>query len=88
MGRVLDGDVLRGWVDDVVDGAFFDMAVVDEMVRVGVVIDSTDGLGWGVALADFEVEGAVGSDFDGVSNSDGRTAGVAWTLVISLAREQ
>ena len=43
---MLDGDVLRGWVGDVVGMAFFDgvvAAVVDEMVRVGVVIDSTDG---------------------------------------------
>jgi len=85
---VLDGDVLRGWVDDVVDAGFFDMVVVDEMVRVGVVIGSTDGWGWGAALADFEVEGAAESDFGGVSNSSGRTAGVAWTLVISFAREQ
>ena len=73
VGRVLDGDVLRGWVDDVVNAAFFDMVVVDEMVRVGVVIGSTDGLGWGAALADFEVEGTAGSDFGGVSNSCGRT---------------
>lgn len=42
VGRVLDGDALRGWVDGVVDVAFFDVLVVD-MVRVGVVIDSTDG---------------------------------------------
>ena len=43
---MLDGDVLRGWVDGVVDVTFFDgvvAVVVDEMVRVGVVIDSTDG---------------------------------------------
>lgn len=39
---MLDGDALRGWVDGVVDVAFFDVLVVD-MVRVGVVIDSTDG---------------------------------------------
>ena len=45
MGRVLDGDALSGWVDGVVDVAFFDVVVVDEMVRVGVVIDSGDG--WG-----------------------------------------
>jgi len=41
-----------------------------------------------VAFMGLEVEGVVESDFDGVSNSGGRTAGVAWTLVISLAREQ
>jgi len=37
------------------------------------VIDSTDGWGWGVAFVDFEVDGVVESDFDGVSNSGGRT---------------
>ena len=47
--------------------------MVDEIVRVGVVIDSTDGWGWGVALVDFEVEGAAESAFDGASNSGGRT---------------
>jgi hypothetical protein len=47
--------------------------VVDEMVRVGVVIDSTDGWGRGVAFIDFEVEGMTESEFDGVSNSGGRT---------------
>jgi hypothetical protein len=41
--RVLDGDDLRGWVDGVVDVAFFDAVVVDGIVRVGVVIGSTDG---------------------------------------------
>jgi len=39
-------------------------------------------------LVDFEVEGVAESEFDGASNSDGRTAGVAWTLVISFAREK
>lgn len=43
VGRVLDGDALRGCVDGVVDVAFFGVVMVDEMVRVGVVIDSTDG---------------------------------------------
>ena len=42
MGRVLDGDALRGWEDDV-DVAPFDVMVGDGMLRVGVVIDSTDG---------------------------------------------
>ena len=43
VGRVLE-DALRGCVDCncAVDTLFFD-DVVDEMVRVGVVIDSTDG---------------------------------------------
>jgi len=41
VGRVLDGDALRGWVG--VDVVFFDVAVVDGIVRVGVVINSTDG---------------------------------------------
>ena len=45
VGRVLEEDALRGCVDCdcVVDALFFDDVVVDEMVRVGVVIDSTDG---------------------------------------------
>jgi len=44
VGRVLEEDALRGCVDCdcVVDAPFFDV-VVDEIVRVGVVIDSTDG---------------------------------------------
>jgi len=41
-----------------------------------------------VAFVDFEVDGEEESEFEGVSNSGGRTAGVAWTLVISFAREQ
>jgi len=73
VGRVLDGDDLRGWVGSIVDVAFFNAAVVDEMVRVGVVIDSIDGWGRGVAFVDFEVEGATESGFDGISNSGGRT---------------
>jgi len=112
VGRVLDGDALRGCTGGVVDVTFLVEVVVDEMVRVGVIMDSTEGRRC-VALADFEVEGVVGSDFDGTSNSGGRTcvvlrsavrvntpswhelernrsrtAGVAWTLVISFAREQ
>ena len=49
VGRVFDGDALRGCVDCVVDAAFFVgvvvvmIVVVDEMVRVGVTVDSTDG---------------------------------------------
>ena len=44
VGRVLEEDALRGCVycDCAVDALFFD-DTVDEMVRVGVVIDSTDG---------------------------------------------
>jgi len=49
VGRVLDGDALRGCTGGVVDVAFFVVVVmvvvVDEMVRVGVVIDSRAG--WG-----------------------------------------
>ena len=48
VGRVLDGDALRGCTGGVVDVAFFVVVivvVVDEMVRVGVAIDSTEG--WG-----------------------------------------
>jgi hypothetical protein len=70
LGRVLDGDALRGWEDVVVDVASFDAVVVDGMVRVGVV-DSIDACCWGVAFVDFE--GPAESDFDGVSNSGGRT---------------
>jgi len=47
VGRVLDGDDLRGCMDCVVEVAFFVVvvvvAVVDEMVRVGVAVDSIDG---------------------------------------------
>jgi hypothetical protein len=45
VGRVLEEDALRGFADCdcVVDALFFDDAVVDEMVKVGVAIDSTDG---------------------------------------------
>jgi len=43
VGRVLDGDALRGCTGGVVDVTFFAVVVVDEMVRVGVTIDSTDG---------------------------------------------
>jgi len=75
LGRVLDGDALRGWVDGVVDMASFDAVVIDGMVRVGVVMDSIDGRCWGAAFVDFE--GPTESDFDGVLNSGGRTAGVA-----------
>lgn len=44
VGRVLEEDALSGCVDCdcVVDALFFDV-VVDEMVRVGVMMDSTDG---------------------------------------------
>ena len=70
LGRVFDGDALRGCVDGVVDIASFDV-VVDGMVRVGVVIDSMDGRCRGVAFVDFEVP--TESDFDGVLNSGGRT---------------
>jgi len=75
LGRVLDGDALRGWAEGVVDMASFNVVVVDGMVRVGVGIDSIDCRCWGVAFADFE--GPAESDFDGVLNSGGRTAGVA-----------
>jgi len=75
VGSVLDGDALRGLVDET-DVESFDVAVVDDgMLRVGVVIDSTDGCGWGAAFVDFEDPAE--SDFDGVSNSGGRVAGVA-----------
>lgn len=40
MGRVFDGDALRGLVDGVAGTVSFDR-VVDEIVRVGVTIDST-----------------------------------------------
>jgi hypothetical protein len=71
LGRVLDGDALRGWEDVVVDVASFEAVVVDGMVRVGVVVDSIEGCCWGVAFVDFE--GPADSDFDGVSNSGGGT---------------
>ena len=38
---MLDGDALSGWVD-VVDVAPFEVIVGDGMLRVGVVMDSTD----------------------------------------------
>ena len=41
LGRVLDGDALRGCVDDV-DVASFGVMVADGMLRVGVIVDSTD----------------------------------------------
>ena len=44
VGRVLDGEALRGWVEDA-DVASFDVVVGDGILRVGVIIDSTDG--WG-----------------------------------------
>lgn len=43
VGRVLDGDACRGWIGVVVRVTFFDVVVLDGMVRVGVVVDSTDG---------------------------------------------
>ena len=74
VGRVLDGDALRGCTGCGVDVVPFGVVVVvvGGMLRVGVAMDSIDGWGRGVALTDFEVEG-VESDFDGISNSGGRT---------------
>ena len=42
MERALDGETLRGLVEGAVDVTFFDVVVVDRIVRVGVVMDSTD----------------------------------------------
>ena len=58
-------------MDGVVDGASFDVVEVEGMVRVGAVIGSADGCCWGAVFLNFE--GPAGSDFDGVSNSGGRT---------------
>jgi hypothetical protein len=58
-------------------------------VGAGVFTGGVDGAG--VAAADADVDGVGVLDSDeaaGVSNSTGRTLGVAWTLVISLARLQ
>jgi hypothetical protein len=70
VGRVLDGDALRGWEGGVV-GAVSLAVLVDGMVSVGVVIGSTDVWGLGVVLVNFD--GPAESVFDGVSNSCGRT---------------
>ena len=58
-------------MDGVVGLGSFEVAVVDRIVRVGVTIDSTDGWDWGGTLVTFEGPGQ--SDFDGASNSGGRT---------------